>query len=87
MECLNPVPRNEHGKLLYDIQLRTLEEKKRHVQSFTGVATKSFGSGSSLVSKTSKTKHTRSKDACTSLGDDGSCHSSEMMGDIEEQEV
>jgi hypothetical protein len=36
IECPNPVPRDEMGKLPYDVQLRALEERKRRVQTFAG---------------------------------------------------
>jgi hypothetical protein len=43
VECLDLVPHDERGKLQYDVQLRALEERKRHVQSFTGAVAKTIG--------------------------------------------
>lgn len=51
MECPNPVARDEHGKLPYDINLRALEDKKKRMQSFGGAAAESFGSGASSASR------------------------------------
>lgn len=51
IECPNPVPRNEMGKLPYDVQLRAPEDRRRRVQSFSEAAAESFGSGSSTGSR------------------------------------
>lgn len=51
IECLNLVPRNEAGKLPYDVPLRAPEEKRRRVQAFAEAAAESFASGSSSVSQ------------------------------------
>ncbi|XP_021321277.1 uncharacterized protein LOC8064944 [Sorghum bicolor] len=51
IECPNPVPRNEYGKLPFDVQLRAPEEKRRKVQSFAEAAAASQSSGSSMGSR------------------------------------
>lgn len=51
IECPNPVPPDEMGKLPYDVQLRAPEERKKRVQTFVGAAAESFGTGSSSASK------------------------------------
>jgi hypothetical protein len=51
VDCLNPVARDEYGKLPYDVQLRAPEERRRRVQSFAGAAAESYGSGSSSARK------------------------------------
>lgn len=50
IECQNPVPRNEDGKLSSDVQLRALEERSRRFQPFAEAAVESHRSGSSLGS-------------------------------------
>lgn len=86
LECLNPVARDEHGKLPYDVQLRAPEEKKRKVQSFAAAAAESFGSGSSSAPHTQKT-FSRASATRSSKGDDVSRDSASFVGDTEEQEV
>lgn len=76
MECPHSVVRDEHGKLLYDVQLRAPKERRRRVQSFAGAIAESYGSGSFSASKSPRARYRRSGDAQSSLGDEGSHHSS-----------
>jgi hypothetical protein len=87
VECLHPVPRDNEGKLPYDVQLRAPEVTKKRWPSFAGAAVESFGSGSSSMSKPLRGQHTRSGDGRPSMGDDGLHHSSEFVGETEEPEV
>lgn len=87
IDCHHPVARDEHGKLPYDVQLWALEERRRRLQSLAGAAAESFGSGSSSASRQPRTQHSKSGDACSSMGDDHSRHSSEHVGETEDQEV
>lgn len=57
VECSHPVPRNDQGKLPYDVQLRAPEERRRRVQSFAGAAANSFGNGSSSASRYQRAHH------------------------------
>lgn len=54
LDCATPTPRNEAGKLPYDIKLRAPEEKRRRIQSFAQAAALSQGSGSSSRASNSK---------------------------------
>jgi hypothetical protein len=74
VDCLHPVPRDEQGKLPYDVQLRASEERRRRPQPFAGAAIESFRSGSSSTTKP-QTHHSRSGGTRSSLGDDVSRHS------------
>ena len=88
VDCPTPVERDEQGKLPYDVQLRAPEDKHRRVQSFTGAAAESFGSGTSSAGKPPKSRFCRSGDGHSSLGDDGSHFLlSDQMGDTVDQEV
>jgi len=80
------VPRDEQGKLPYDIQLRAPEERKRRVQSFAGAIAESLGSGSASTFRSQKTQYSKSSEARSSMGD-GSRHSKSYMGDSEDHEV
>lgn len=81
-----PVPREEQGKLPYDIQLRAPKERKRRVQSFAGAVAESLGSGSTSTFRSQKTQYSKSSEARSSMGD-GSYHSKIYMGDSEDHEV
>lgn len=86
IDCPQPAPRNELGKLLYDVPLRAPEERRRKIQSFAGAAAESFGSGSSSMHRPPK-DHSRSSDGRSSLGDESRCSPSEPGEDLEEREV
>lgn len=75
VERLHPLPRDDQGKLLYDVQLRGPEERRRRLQYFTGATTESFGSSSSSASKPPKAQYSISGDGRSSMGDGGSRHS------------
>lgn len=90
VECLNPVARDETGKLPYDVQLRAPEERRRRMQSFAVAAAESFGSGTSSSSRHPRPQRSKSGDGKTSRNEDGSRHSSECVGETEnldDQEV
>lgn len=87
VECTHPVQRDDQGELPYDVQIRAPEEKRKRWQSFAGAAAESFGSGSSSASKPPRTQFSRSGDAHSSMGDDGSRHSSDFIGETEDHEV
>lgn len=84
IECSSPVPRNDEGRLPYDVQLRAPEEKKRRVQGFAEAATESYGSGSSSGSRPPRAFHERSDRDRSRTGDGGSCHSSSEPREEEE---
>ena len=87
LECLHPMQRDDQGKLPYDVHIRAPEDRKKRWPSFAGAVAKSFGSGSSSTSKPPRTRFSHSGDTRSSMGDDGSHHSSEYVGDTEDQEV
>ena len=84
MEYQHPVARDEYGKLPYDVQLRAPEERRRRLPSFAAAVAESFGSGSSSASKPPRTHFSKSSDTRSSLGDDGSRHSSDFVGETED---
>lgn len=84
MDCPTPVARDEHGKLPYDVELRALEERRRRLQTFAAVAEESFGSGSSSAFKPQRS---RSNESRSLKGNDGSRHSTSVVGNLEDQEV
>ena len=79
--------RDEYGKLPYDVQLRAPEERRRSLLSFVGAAVESFRSGSSLASKPLGTHFSKSSETRSLVGDDGSRHSSDFVGETKDQEV
>lgn len=58
-ECQNPVPRNEEGKLPYDVQLRAPEERRRRIEAFAEAAAAFFGSGSSSGTRPPNANHSK----------------------------
>jgi len=85
IDCPHPAPRNEFGKLPYDVPLRAPEERRRRVQSFAGAATESFGSGSSTYRPSND--HCRSSVDRSSLGDESQFSVSKPVENLEEREV
>jgi hypothetical protein len=83
--CPHSAPRNEFGKLPYDVPLRASEERRRRVQSFAGAVAESFGSGSSTY-RPSKDQ-CRSSDDRSSLGDESRFSTSEPKEKLDEREV
>lgn len=77
IECPNPVPQNEFGKLPYDIQLRAPEDRRKSPQSFADAAIESWGSGSSSGFKPPRAGRTGSERSAR--GDGGSCYSSSSL--------
>jgi hypothetical protein len=47
LACAMPAPRNELGKLPYDVALRVSEDKKKKIQSLAHAAAETFGNASS----------------------------------------
>lgn len=88
IECPNPVPRNDEGKLPYDIQLRAPEDRKRRILSFSEAAAESFGSGSSSGSRLPRAPQGRGGKSRATKGDDGgSCYSSSSPMEDDDLEV
>jgi hypothetical protein len=87
IECPNPVPRNDDGKLPYDVQLRAPEEHRRRVQGFAEAAIDSFGSGSSSGSRPPRAFQNKSGHVQTQTGNGGSCQSSSVHGEEDVPEV
>lgn len=59
--CATPAPRNEEGKLSYDLKLR-VDDRRKKPQGFIEAATESFGSASSAGSKQARGSSKRSDD-------------------------
>lgn len=87
VECSHPVPRNELGKLPYDVPLGAPEERRRRLQSFAEAVAESWGSGSSSGSRPPRTQFSKSEQSRSRKGDGGSCHSSNPREEEEELEV
>ena len=80
------VPRNDQGKLLYDVQLRAPEDRRKRLQSFADVAAKSWGTCASSVLKPLRIGKMGS--GCSTRGDGGSCcSSSSPIDDVGDTEV
>jgi hypothetical protein len=76
IECANPAPRNEKGKLPYDreIPLRAPDERRKKFQSFMDDAAESYGSATSLGVRSARDVPCRSEGR-QSCGNKGEQHS------------
>lgn len=84
IECEQPAPRKEEGRLPYDVALRAPDDRRRRVQGFAEAAAGSFGSGSSSTgSKPPHARHSWSGEGRSF--DRGSCHSSANTQEVEEE--
>jgi hypothetical protein len=61
IECANPAPRNEKGKLPYDreVPLRAPDDRRKKFQSFLDAAVESYGSGTSSGARSTRDMSSR----------------------------
>lgn len=79
LTCATPAPRNEEGKLSYDLKLR-VDDRKKKPQSFMEAAAESFGSASSAGSNQGRESSKRSGER--SMGVQGEASQKETEDEV-----